>query len=334
MLRIEPLNPAAWSEPDWARCYALHRGAHREQGTEARSLAAYRLGHTPAPGARPRHCWVAREAEEIIGKLDLSPSGSIAEPAALGLYVHARCRRRGVARALLREALPVVEQQGVRALQIAVIQPEGWQACERLGGRFEQAGAMRSLLLARASWPVVHAFCDEAARRSPSTRVEAFERLPDALAETFIELYNGAWHDQPLPDFRERLSLELRREQERRYQSLGWRWLTLVVREPGDALSGWTDVLYDPAQPELLHQNVTAILPEHRGRGLAKWLKAAMLLELRQRFPSALRLVTNNAEDNAPMLAINQRLGFGAPIHHRAYSFEVDALLERVGRLA
>ncbi|MEE9601209.1 MAG: N-acetyltransferase, partial [Thermoplasmata archaeon] len=43
---------------------------------------------------------------------------------------------------------------------------------------------------------------------------------------------------------------------------------------------------------------------------LGKWLKAAMLLRVREKFPQIQVVVTDNATSNAAMLSINERLGF------------------------
>ena len=45
-------------------------------------------------------------------------------------------------------------------------------------------------------------------------------------------------------------------------------------------------------------------------RGLGKWLKAAMLLHVRNLYPKVEVVVTENAGSNAPMLAINTKIGF------------------------
>ena len=79
-----------------------------------------------------------------------------------------------------------------------------------------------------------------------------------------------------------------------------------------------------------MRQYFTGVAPEHRCRGLATWLKAEMLARIRERYPQAKRVMTNNGTDNAPMLAINRALGFGDPIVHHTYRFDVPDLRARL----
>ncbi|MHA2365813.1 MAG: GNAT family N-acetyltransferase, partial [Candidatus Hodarchaeales archaeon] len=57
-------------------------------------------------------------------------------------------------------------------------------------------------------------------------------------------------------------------------------------------------------------QDLTGVKQEYRGRGLGKWLKSALLLRIRNEFPKVNIVTTGNATSNAPMLSINERLGF------------------------
>lgn len=329
MAQLEGLNLTTLGDSDWRGCYALHRRAHAEQGTSARSLEAYRSAQLGAAGGvGSRACsWVAREGAVVVGKLDLSWNALMPELAVFNVYVSPEARRAGIARALVAEALRAAEREGVQRVESSMMQPESWRLCERFGGQCARGGALLTLRLANTNWSLVDAWCADGPKRSPDARLEELEQLPSALIDSFIALHNQAWSDQPhAAHAGEPLTLAQRREQERSYQRLGWRWITLVAREADGVLVGLTDVLYDPAQREIVRQNFTGVLPSHRGRGLAKWLKASMLHLVRHRFPAALELTTSNSNVNGPMLAINRRLGFGSPIQHRTYRFELAQL--------
>ncbi len=105
---------------------------------------------------------------------------------------------------------------------------------------------------------------------------------------------------------------------------------TVLTREPDGSISGMTDVSYTPHQPTFIHQMFTGVRPDARGRGLGKWLKAAMLEKIHADYPKVEWWITGNAESNAPMLSINHRLGFKQYRAGAQYQISRDKLAEIV----
>ena len=90
-----------------------------------------------------------------------------------------------------------------------------------------------------------------------------------------------------------------------------YKLFTFRTIEPDGKISGLTEIRFSEINtPELLNQALTGVKSIYRGRGLGKWLKALMLLYIRENLPQAKYFITGNAEHNAPMLSINDRLGF------------------------
>jgi mycothiol synthase len=106
------------------------------------------------------------------------------------------------------------------------------------------------------------------------------------------------------------------------------RW-TVLMRDAAGACVGGTEVTFEPWESSIVLQQNTGIDPEHRGLGLAKWAKAAMLERIRSDHPEVERIRTGNAISNAPMLAINSVLGFKVT----GTRTEWQAEAEHVGRL-
>jgi mycothiol synthase len=88
------------------------------------------------------------------------------------------------------------------------------------------------------------------------------------------------------------------------------RRLVLAIQDRTGETAGYTELVYDPKVPHLIWQQGTAVIPSHRGQGIGKWIKAAMLERATRDWPKAKLVRTGNADVNAPMLAINTRLGF------------------------
>jgi RimJ/RimL family protein N-acetyltransferase len=87
------------------------------------------------------------------------------------------------------------------------------------------------------------------------------------------------------------------------------RW-TVLVRDPIGTCVGGSEVTFEPSKPELVQQQNTGIDPAHRGLGLAKWAKAAMLERIRHQSPETQTIRTSNASSNTAMRSINDALGF------------------------
>jgi GNAT superfamily N-acetyltransferase len=89
-----------------------------------------------------------------------------------------------------------------------------------------------------------------------------------------------------------------------------WNWTVAVLHHASGELVGLTELGGSRHQPWLALQGDTAVDPAHRGRDLAKWMKATNALRLLSERPDATTIETNNAGVNAPMLAINHAMGF------------------------
>lgn len=124
-------------------------------------------------------------------------------------------------------------------------------------------------------------------------------------------------------------------EQDRAHEDAGRERWTILVRDPAGNCVGGTEVHLEPWEPATAQQQNTGIDPAHRGLGLAKWVKGAMLQRLRDERPNVRRVRTGNAFSNAPMLAINDRLGFeviSVRTEWQADAAEVHQRLEAVCR--
>ncbi|WP_182112401.1 MULTISPECIES: GNAT family N-acetyltransferase [unclassified Actinotalea] len=111
-------------------------------------------------------------------------------------------------------------------------------------------------------------------------------------------------HEDPWDAERMRVGLAERAERDESY--------VVVAAEhvPTRSLAAFTMVELPRARPEVVYQDDTLVLREHRGRRLGMLVKATMLEELAVRRPRARRVHTWNAEENAFMLGINVALGF------------------------
>jgi len=91
---------------------------------------------------------------------------------------------------------------------------------------------------------------------------------------------------------------------------MGRRVATTAAFDASGSMAALTLLAVQTTPPDLALQNTTLVLREHRGRRLGLRVKAANLLLVATELPQVRRVRTWNAEDNAPMLAVNEVLGF------------------------
>lgn len=86
--------------------------------------------------------------------------------------------------------------------------------------------------------------------------------------------------------------------------------LYTVAAMRGPVVAGFTELVVPHGAAGRAAQYDTAVAPEHRGRRIGLWVKAAMLRWLAEERPEVREIETDNVGDNAHMLAVNAELGF------------------------
>lgn len=83
-----------------------------------------------------------------------------------------------------------------------------------------------------------------------------------------------------------------------------------VEHRPTGRLAGFTELSVPAELDRPVAQEDTLVLKEHRGHRLGLLLKAANLLHLARERPGHPSVITFNAEENRPMLDVNEAVGF------------------------
>lgn len=86
--------------------------------------------------------------------------------------------------------------------------------------------------------------------------------------------------------------------------------VVVAVDHHTGAIAGLTEVQIRPNQAALAYQQDTAVLPEYRGRGLGRFVKAAMTRWLREGRHAIERILTNTDATNVHMIRINHEIGY------------------------
>jgi len=75
-------------------------------------------------------------------------------------------------------------------------------------------------------------------------------------------------------------------------------------------LAGLTEISWSPSRPSIISQGYTAVLPDFRGKGIGRRLKAEMLERILRELPQAELIQAGNDDSNNSILSINTELGF------------------------
>lgn len=244
--------------------------------------------------------------------------------------VHPEHRRRGIGRSWIPLTLEIMERHGCTTLTLDTHEESGREFLKWLGAEGKSAGAENRLELAGVDWAMLRRWVAEGAAKSPLTKLEVYDgHLPETMWEDYCPQLAALLNTMPWDDLDHGDITVTPAELADWYQRLdeqGGTDYTMLTREPDGTISGITDMSFAPYWPQAIEQGFTGVRPDARGRGLGKWLKAAMLLHVREIYPDLKTVITGNAASNDPMLGINKKMGFK---EHRAgneYQISLDKL--------
>jgi GNAT superfamily N-acetyltransferase len=232
------------------------------------------------------------------------------------VFVRPEGRRKGIGALWLPVIARLMDEHGCTVLGVSTEEASGHGFLEWLGAEQKLTEIESRLKMSEVDWPMLERWAAEGAQRSPQTRLEVYDgELPDALLADFAPQLTSLLNTMPF----ESLDIgtiivtpERMKDWYERQALVGEVQHTVMTREPDGVISGMTDLTWAQYRRTLIHQQFTGVRPDARGRGLGKWIKAAMLLHVRELYPDARWIVTENAQSNGPMLRINRAMGFKA----------------------
>lgn len=348
-LTINRFDPLTATADEWRRLHVFRRARQAETRPDD-PLYPDDLAEKDARAAwenpeRARVSYHVHRDHRIVANMGASwqtPSSPSYESgkhiAYFGVHVLAPERRQGIATTLVRQLLTHTDPAVHKTLSSGTEQNDGHAFLRWLGFEERMKGAENRLDLEELDWTMVNSWVRDGEARSPQTRLQSIEnRVPDEMLDAWCEIRTALFNIMPFDDLDhgeitvtpENMSRELYRW----IDESGSTWHCLLAVASDGAIEGMTDVAYMPFEPDRIYQFLTGVRAGSQGRGLGKWLKAAMLLFLREQYPAARWVITENATSNAPMLAINDRLGFKEHMSGSTYQAElakVAAFLETV----
>jgi GNAT superfamily N-acetyltransferase len=235
------------------------------------------------------------------------------------IFVHPDKRNRGHARALATPLFDHLEAQGRSRFATWIKQDHPAEGLARALGLEAVYEDKRSrLYIAELDRDLMRSWIARASERAAEYDL-VYHRspLPDDLLQKFCDLafvMNTAPREEYTADD-EILTPDAWRDIERTViDAKGQLHHLIAVHEPTGALAGYTQINTQELHPDLAWNWDTGVDPDHRNKGLGRWLKAAMIERIIDGYPAVDRVDTFNAGSNEPMLKINLAMGF-RPVH-------------------
>lgn len=313
IVRVTTLDPAqADLAVEWNDVFVAATVATMGDDHDAWSMASLRAREA-SPAWDRRYLAAVDDAGRVVASANLAmPLRDNPELALLYLAVHPDHRRRGIGSAVLDHVARAARADGRTSLVTETAHPTGstdpGEMFARLHG-FDLAQTNQRNDLD------VTAYRHEQQGGTPGYVIETSTHdTKDAWLEDRAILQQRMSTDAPVGDldFREEVwDVErLKGEREATRQSERRAVESVARHVDTGRLVAFSQVQIPAAEPELAYQQDTLVLREHRGHGLGAAVKAANMVALRDEFPQTRTVRTWNAQENGPMIAVNQALGY------------------------
>ena len=165
----------------------------------------------------------------------------------------------------------------------------------------------------RADTALMKSWLETIPLRNPGLKLRFFPETPEAYLEPFARVLSQLLNDMPheredKTTFRISVDELIRQTIWRRENGIpSYKYLVFNER---DEIIGLTMAELRSSHPQEASQAMTGIVGSCRGRGLAKWLKAAMFFRLGEDFPDNRKIITMMRAVNEPIQHINAQMGY------------------------
>jgi GNAT superfamily N-acetyltransferase len=300
---VRALVVAAAPEDLLDRVYDVMLRCHAEVNPEApyrsRDEAVAFLSHPPV--SETRECWIAESEGECVGFGQLAV-GSGSPTARVEVLVHPDSRRSGHGIALLEAVRRQATARGARVL-IGNHATEAGSRFAAAAGAVDTLRDVHSVLrlpLAVVVVPVPGYRLRSWVGPAPDELLDSFARGREAIndapfaSDEEVEVWDAA-RVRDLEAALERRGREIR--------------VTVALGEQ-DEVVALTELRVSRTPGANATTEDTAVLREHRRRGLGRWVKLESLRRLQEERPDVTQVTTVNAEQNQAMRGLNEALGF------------------------
>ena len=247
----------------------------------------------------------------------------------LDIYVLPERRRQGFGRqllGLLAEEAKAQNRQHLKARTDANI-PDGEAFARLMGGEIKSTWVTSDLELTHVNHNLIRTWVKSAQNRAPNFKLGFWDGpCPEDKLErttTMFQVMNEAHGENPDHVL---TAAQVRERDAKRVTGGIGRWTMYIENGVSGEFAGFTAISLDPHEQEIIHQGDTGVPIKFRGRGLGRWLKAAMMEKVVNDLPTTRLIRTGNEATNEPMIRINRDMGFEPVKTFNHWKFDLDSI--------
>lgn len=227
------------------------------------------------------------------------------------------------------EFLRLLEERGAKTAHIMAITEQTSAIASHWHGEELNLLEQYRLNRAEANTGLMESWLVRIPRENPRLRLAFFSPVPEEHLEMYTRLFVD--YIREMPTEREAATPfdftvdDMRRDNEwRRKNKI--QLYTYALFDAGGNMIGNSNAVVNEKDPSDVFQAMTGVNREFRGRGLSRWLKAALFFKVGHDFPGNETMTTTMRAANAPIQKVNGEMGYQLLTKGHEYDLTIDGL--------
>jgi len=241
-------------------------------------------------------------------------------------------RRKGLSKTLLAQLKEEMKKHNRETATITTksLVKDGEMWAEYIDCPLVHSKTMSKLVVDKVSKKKIEEFSTPI-KNNNNLRVELWRHeYPEQYSDSYLRIIQDFWETMPWGDEPVRIPPNTREFYKQMLEIMKnknfHKFSLTAIDKSSDEIISFTDLIQDSKNPQVILQHGTGTLSGYKKKGYAKALKAMMIDVIREEMPEAKYIITENANDNPPMLSINEQMGFEDWFTVKTWSLSLEKL--------